>query len=196
MCESLDVCLLYQLEISFHLLTMWILKGTRRHVGTPAMPFMNKRISVTVWAFYLCFSFLALLRSQLHFRGCMCKQVASWGRFRSCFNAWGAEFYRRAVWKQRLQFWEISVASPSFSQLWLQKCLSFKEICTSRHLLHLAFLHSQIFKETMIYYLHKFKFLLVQVHSLQNLQIYRGNRLYSWLVFTYLCYWIFYLLIN
>lgn len=101
-CESLDVCLFYQSEISFHLLTMWILKGTRRHFATPAMPFMNERISVTVWAFYLCFSFPALLCSQLHFRECMCKQVASWGRFRSCFNAWGAEFYRRAAWKLRL----------------------------------------------------------------------------------------------
>lgn len=158
MCESLDVCSLYQFEISSHLLTMWILKGTRRHFATPAMPFLNERISVTVWAFYLCFSFPALLCSQLHFRECMCKQVASWGRFRSCFNAWGAEFYRRAAWKRRLQFWEISVVFPSFSQLWLQKSLSFKEICTSRHLLHLAFPHSQICKETML-------LLLTQIQS-------------------------------
>lgn len=148
-----------------------------------------------MWAFYLCFSFPALFFTQLHSRECMCKHASSWGRFRSCFNAWDVEFSRRAARKQRLQFWEISVAVPSFSQLWLQKSLSFKEICTFRHLLHLAFLHSQICRK-LCFYSHKFKILLVQVHSLQNLQIYLGNRLYSWLFFTYLCYWIFHLLIN
>lgn len=105
-----------------------------------------------MWAFYLCFSFPALFFTQLHSRECMCKHASSWGRFRSCFNAWDAEFSRRAARKQRLQFWEISVAVPSFSQLWLQKSLSFKEICTFRHLLHLAFLHSQICRKLCFYY--------------------------------------------